>query len=47
MADLSSWGKPACNTRQTEIDACADVAALKDLFFGDPATATDWPDPID
>ena len=39
--------RTACNTRQTEIDACSDVAALKDLFYGDPATATAWPDPID
>ena len=39
--------RTACNTRQTEIDACSDVAALRDLFYGDPATATDWPDPID
>ena len=39
--------RTACNTRQGEIDACADVAALKDLLFGDPATVTAWPDPID
>ena len=26
--------RTACNTRQTEIDACADVAALKELLFG-------------
>ena len=39
--------RTACNTRQAEIDACSDVAALKDLFYGDPATATAWPDPID
>ena len=49
----------ACNTRQTEIDACSDVAALKELLFGDaqieqdgemvanPNLATAWPDPID
>ena len=39
--------RTACNTRQGEIDACADVAALEDLLFGDPATVTAWPDPID
>ena len=26
--------RTACNTRQSEIDACSDVAALKDLLFG-------------
>ncbi len=26
--------RTACNTRQTEIDGCADVAALKGLLFG-------------
>ena len=26
--------RAACNTRQTEIDACADVPALKELLFG-------------
>ena len=26
--------RTACNTRQTEIDNCADVAALKELLFG-------------
>ena len=26
--------RTACNTRQGEIDACADVAALKELLFG-------------
>jgi len=26
--------RTACNTRQTEINAVADVAALKELFFG-------------
>ena len=26
--------RTACNTRQTEIDGCADVAALKELLFG-------------
>ena len=26
--------RTACNTRQTEIDACADVPALKELLFG-------------
>ena len=51
--------RTACNTRQTEIDACSDVAALKELLFGDaqieqdgemvanPNLATAWPDPID
>ncbi len=28
--------RTACNTRQTEIDACSDVAALKELLFGSP-----------
>ena len=27
--------RTACNTRQSEIDACSDVAALKELLFGD------------
>ena len=26
--------RTACNTRQTEIDACSDVAALKELMTG-------------
>ena len=26
--------RTACNTRQAEIDACADVPALKELLFG-------------
>ena len=51
--------RTACNTRQTEIDNCSDVAALKELLFGDaqieqdgemvanPNLATAWPDPID
>ena len=26
--------RTACNTRQGEIDACSDVAALKELFYG-------------
>jgi hypothetical protein len=26
--------RTACNTRQTEIDNCSDVAALKELFYG-------------
>ena len=26
--------RTACNTRQAEIDACGDVAALKELLFG-------------
>ena len=26
--------RTACNTRQTEIDACQDVPALKELLFG-------------
>jgi hypothetical protein len=28
--------RTACNTRQSEIDACSDVAALKELLFGSP-----------
>ena len=28
--------RTACNTRQSEIDACSDVAALKELLFGAP-----------
>ena len=28
--------RAACNTRQTEIDACSDVPALKELLFGEP-----------
>ena len=28
--------RTACNTRQTEIDNCSDVAALKELLFGPP-----------
>ena len=32
--------RTACNTRQTEINAAADVAALKELLFGN-ATVTD------
>jgi hypothetical protein len=51
--------RTACNTRQAEIDACSDVAALKELLFGaaqieqdgemvaNPNLATAWPDPID
>ena len=47
--------RTACNTRQTEIDACADVPALKELLFGsaeieqdgemvaNPNIATAWP----
>ena len=31
--------RTACNTRQAEIDACSDVPALKELFFGE-ATIT-------
>ena len=27
--------RTACNTRQAEIDACKDVAALKELLFGE------------
>lgn len=50
--------RTACNTRQSEIDGCADVAALKELLFGDaqieqdgemvanPNLATAWPDPV-
>ncbi len=26
--------RTACNTRKSEIDACSDVAALKELLFG-------------
>ena len=26
--------RTACNTRQSEIDACSDVAALKELLYG-------------
>jgi hypothetical protein len=26
--------RTACNTRQAEIDACSDVAALKELLYG-------------
>ena len=26
--------RAVCNTRQTEIDACADVPALKELLYG-------------
>ena len=51
--------RTACNTRQTEIDNCSDVAALKELLFGDaqieqdgemvanPNLATPWPDPVE
>ena len=51
--------RTACNTRQAEIDACSDVAALKELLFGDaqieqdgemvanPNLATPWPDPVE
>ena len=51
--------RTACNTRQAEIDDCADVAALKELLFGDaqieqdgemvanPNLATAWPDPVE
>tara|TARA_Y100000813_G_scaffold186661_1_gene159409 strand:- start:64 stop:645 length:582 start_codon:yes stop_codon:yes gene_type:complete len=28
--------RTSCNTRQTEIDACKDVPALKELLFGEP-----------
>lgn len=50
--------RSACNTRQNEIDGCADVAALKELLFGDaqieqdgdmvanPNLATAWPDRV-
>jgi len=31
--------RTACNTRQDEIDACADVAALKELLFGSATIA--------
>lgn len=33
--------RSACNTRQTEIDACADVAALKQLIDN---PTTPWPE---
>jgi hypothetical protein len=51
--------RTACNTRQSEIDACSDVAALKELLTGDaqieqdgemvanPNIATAWPDPVE
>ena len=51
--------RTACNTRQGEIDACSDVAALKELLTGDaqieqdgemvanPNLATPWPDPVE
>jgi len=51
--------RTACNTRQTEIDGCADVAALKELLTGaaqveqdgemvaNPNLATAWPDPVE
>ena len=51
--------RTACNTRQGEIDACSDVAALKELLTGDPQIeqdgemvanpniATAWPDPVE
>ena len=51
--------RTACNTRQTEIDNCSDVAALKELLTGDaqieqdgemvanPNLATPWPDPVE
>ena len=51
--------RTACNTRQTEIDNCSDVAALKELLFGaaqieqdgemvaNPNIATAWPDPVE
>ena len=32
--------RTACNTRQTEIDNCADVAALKEFLFGDVQIAS-------
>ena len=38
--------RTACNTRQTEIDACADVAALKELLFG-AATITQQQTDVD
>ena len=34
MDDYRSAVRTACNTRQTEIDNCSDVAALKELLFG-------------
>ena len=51
--------RTACNTRQAEIDACSDVAALKELMTGaaqieqdgelvaNPNLATAWPDPVE
>ena len=51
--------RTACNTRQTEIDNCSDVPALKELLFGasrieqdgemvaNPNLATPWPDPVE
>ena len=51
--------RTACNTRQTEIDNCSDVAELKELLFGpatieqdgeiivNPNLATAWPDPVE
>jgi|TARA_R100000479_G_scaffold53143_1_gene25184 hypothetical protein len=51
--------RTACNTRQTEIDNCSDVAALKELLTGaaqieqdgemvaNPNLATAWPDPVE
>ena len=51
--------RTACNTRQSEIDACSDVAALKELLFGasrieqdgemvaNPNLATPWPDSVE
>ena len=30
--------RTSCNTRQTEIDACKDVPALKELLFGEATT---------
>jgi hypothetical protein len=51
--------RTACNTRQTEIDGCADVPALIELLFGaaqiaqdgemvaNPNLATAWPDPVE
>jgi hypothetical protein len=35
--------RTACNTRQTEIDACADVAALKELIDN---PTTHWPEEL-
>ena len=32
--------RTACNTRQTEIDNCTDVAALKELLFGNVQIAS-------